>query len=110
MPSDRTRYRRDAVRSARRQGQRVDQGGCPHVDPGEAAKKLIRNYDGWKQGRSPSGVAAGAHYIVSLVKKEYETQAEVGSLYGVSKVTVRENHQEIIESNGGWSGAEAVIA
>jgi hypothetical protein len=33
--SDRTRFRRDAVRSARRLGQRADQGPCPHRAPGE---------------------------------------------------------------------------
>lgn len=31
----RGRFRRSEVRSQRRAGQQVDQGPCPHVDPGD---------------------------------------------------------------------------
>jgi len=31
----RERYRRDEARAARRHGQRVDQGACPHRSPGD---------------------------------------------------------------------------
>jgi hypothetical protein len=35
LATDGGRYRRDEVRSQRRTGQRLDQGACPHVSPGE---------------------------------------------------------------------------
>lgn len=51
-------------------------------------------------GRSPTGVAAAAVYIATLLEGEKRTQKEVARATGVTEVTLRNRYKEIAEKMG----------
>lgn len=48
-------------------------------------------------GRGPTGVAAAAIYIASILKNERRTQREVADVAGVTEVTIRNRYKELTE-------------
>lgn len=56
--------------------------------------------EGLHVGKSPSGVAAGAVYAVSLLQNEKQTQSQVGETADVSLMTIRKRYQEQLLANG----------
>ena len=58
---------------------------------GKAAKK------GLTSGRGPTGVAAAALYIASVLLGERKTQKEVADAAGVTEVTIRNRYKELSE-------------
>ncbi|MDD3263587.1 MAG: TFIIB-type zinc ribbon-containing protein [Candidatus Nanoarchaeia archaeon] len=47
-------------------------------------------------GRGPTGIAAAALYVASLLNGEKRTQREVAEIAGVTEVTIRNRYKEII--------------
>jgi transcription initiation factor TFIIB len=60
----------------------------------EAAAKELTS------GRGPTGVAAAAIYIASIVCNERRTQREVADVAGVTEVTIRNRYKELTEKLG----------
>lgn len=52
---------------------------------------------GLNSGRGPSGVAAAALYIASVLRGERKTQSEIASVAGVTEVTIRNRYKELSE-------------
>ena len=48
-------------------------------------------------GRGPTGVAAAAIYISSILSGERRTQREVADVAGVTEVTIRNRYKELAE-------------
>ncbi len=48
-------------------------------------------------GRGPTGVAAAAIYIASIMADERRTQREVAEIAGVTEVTIRNRYKELVE-------------
>ncbi len=48
-------------------------------------------------GRGPTGIAAAALYVSSLVHGEKRTQREVADVAGVTEVTIRNRYKELLE-------------
>lgn len=48
-------------------------------------------------GRGPTGIAAAALYIASLINGEKRTQREVADIAGVTEVTIRNRYKELVE-------------
>ncbi len=48
-------------------------------------------------GRGPTGVAAAAIYIASILTGERRTQREVAEVAGVTEVTIRNRYKELVE-------------
>ena len=48
-------------------------------------------------GRGPTGVAAAAIYIASIICGERRTQREVAEIAGVTEVTIRNRYKELAE-------------
>ncbi len=48
-------------------------------------------------GRGPTGLAAAALYVASLMTGEKRTQREIADVVGVTEVTIRNRYKEIIE-------------
>ena len=48
-------------------------------------------------GRGPTGVAAAAIYIASIITGERRTQREVAEVAGVTEVTIRNRYKELVE-------------
>lgn len=48
-------------------------------------------------GRGPTGIAAAALYVASLLNGEKRTQREVAEVAGVTEVTIRNRYKEIIK-------------
>jgi transcription initiation factor TFIIB len=48
-------------------------------------------------GRGPTGVAAAAIYIASVLLGERRTQREVADVAGVTEVTIRNRYKELAE-------------
>ncbi|HLC97170.1 MAG TPA: transcription initiation factor IIB [Candidatus Nanoarchaeia archaeon] len=48
-------------------------------------------------GRGPTGIAAAALYVASLVHGEKRTQREVADVAGVTEVTIRNRYKELIK-------------
>jgi len=48
-------------------------------------------------GRGPTGVAAAAIYISSILCGERKTQREVADIAGVTEVTIRNRYKELAE-------------
>ncbi len=48
-------------------------------------------------GRGPTGLAAAALYVASLVTGEKRTQREIADVVGVTEVTIRNRYKEMIE-------------
>jgi len=59
----------------------------------EIIEKAIRK--GLISGRGPTGVAAAAVYIASLLLGERRTQKEVANVAGVTEVTIRNRYREL---------------
>src|SRR5947209_322199 len=51
-------------------------------------------------GRGPTGVAAAAIYIASILCNERRTQREVADVAGVTEVTIRNRYKELTEKLG----------
>ncbi|HEV8594625.1 MAG TPA: transcription initiation factor IIB, partial [Thermoplasmata archaeon] len=51
-------------------------------------------------GRGPTGVAAAAIYIASILANERRTQREVAEVAGVTEVTIRNRYKELTERLG----------
>jgi transcription initiation factor TFIIB len=51
-------------------------------------------------GRGPTGVAAAAIYISSILCNERRTQREVADIAGVTEVTIRNRYKELTEKLG----------
>ncbi|MEM1577730.1 MAG: TFIIB-type zinc ribbon-containing protein [Candidatus Pacearchaeota archaeon] len=47
-------------------------------------------------GRGPSGIAAAALYISSLLNNEKKTQREIADIVGVTEVTIRNRYKELV--------------
>jgi len=60
----------------------------------DAAKKELTS------GRGPTGVAAAAIYISSILCNERRTQREVADIAGVTEVTIRNRYKELTEKLG----------
>jgi transcription initiation factor TFIIB len=48
-------------------------------------------------GRGPTGIAAAAGYIASVLTGERKTQREIAEIYQVSEVTIRNRYKELVE-------------
>ena len=48
-------------------------------------------------GRGPTGIAAAALYVASLMHGEKRTQREVAEIAGVTEVTIRNRYKELLE-------------
>ena len=48
-------------------------------------------------GRGPTGIAAAALYVASLIHGEKRTQREVADVAGVTEVTIRNRYKELLE-------------
>ena len=48
-------------------------------------------------GRGPTGVAAAAIYIASILCNQRRTQREVADVAGVTEVTIRNRYKELTE-------------
>ncbi|MDR0912395.1 MAG: transcription initiation factor IIB [Methanobrevibacter sp.] len=69
---------------------------------GEAQSKAIEIIDkamdkGLTSGRGPTGVAAAALYIASVLLGERKTQRDVAEIAGVTEVTIRNRYKELTE-------------
>ena len=52
---------------------------------------------GLTSGRGPTGVAAAALYIASVLLGERKTQRDVADIAGVTEVTIRNRYKELAE-------------
>ncbi len=52
---------------------------------------------GLTSGRGPTGVAAAALYIASVLLGERKTQRDVADIAGVTEVTIRNRYKELTE-------------
>jgi transcription initiation factor TFIIB len=66
------------------------------------ALELIREAEEKKlmSGRGPSGIAAAAIYIASILCDERRTQREVTDVAGVTEVTIRNRYKEMAKKMG----------
>ncbi|WP_295601972.1 transcription initiation factor IIB [uncultured Methanobrevibacter sp.] len=69
---------------------------------GEAQSKAIEIIEkamekGLTSGRGPTGVAAAALYIASVLLGERKTQRDVADIAGVTEVTIRNRYKELTE-------------
>jgi len=48
-------------------------------------------------GRGPTGIAAAASYIASLLTGERKTQREIAEIAQVTEVTIRNRYKELVE-------------
>lgn len=55
---------------------------------------------GLSSGRGPTGVAAAALYIASVLLGERRTQSEIAEVAGVTEVTIRNRYKELSEQMG----------
>lgn len=53
--------------------------------------------NGLTSGRGPTGVAAAALYIASVILNERKTQRDVADIAGVTEVTIRNRYKELTE-------------
>jgi transcription initiation factor TFIIB len=51
-------------------------------------------------GRAPTGMAAAAIYIASVLTTERRTQHEVANVAGVTEVTIRNRYKELVQKLG----------
>ncbi|WP_423792321.1 transcription initiation factor IIB [Methanocaldococcus indicus] len=70
--------------------------------PGEVESKAIQILEkaaekGLTSGRGPTGVAAAAIYIASVLLGHRKTQREVAEVAGVTEVTIRNRYKELTE-------------
>tara|TARA_Y100000034_G_C6874281_1_gene399564 strand:- start:20 stop:994 length:975 start_codon:yes stop_codon:yes gene_type:complete len=57
----------------------------------------IANKSELTSGRGPTGLAAAALYVASLITGEKRTQREIADVVGVTEVTIRNRYKEMIE-------------
>ncbi len=65
----------------------------------EIAKKILEDAEKMEitSGKGPTGLAAAAIYIASLITGEKRTQREVATIAGVTEVTIRNRYKELVE-------------
>jgi len=85
----------DPVRYVARFASELEISGETRVKAMEIIRKAQEN--GLTSGKSPTGTAAGAIYIATLMEGERRTQREVAESAGVTEVTVRNRYSEIVE-------------
>jgi transcription initiation factor TFIIB len=79
---------------------------CDALELDDETRQLARNVvtvgidEGIASGKSPSGFAAAAVYYAATLRDDPCTQAEVHSVSGVSKITIRNRYQEQAEVVG----------
>lgn len=71
---------------------------------GEVQSKAIdiirkSNENGLITGKGPTGIAAAALYIASILLGERKTQKDVAEIAGVTEVTIRNRYKELAELN-----------
>jgi transcription initiation factor TFIIB len=66
-----------------------------HVKTIEILKKAAE--EELTSGRSPTGIAAAALYIASVLCGERRTQREIADMAGITEVTIRNRYKEIAE-------------
>ena len=68
----------------------------------ERAKEILREAikRGITSGKGPTGLAAAALYVASLLEGEKKTQREVAEVAHVTEVTVRNRYKELVEKLG----------
>ena len=79
---------------------------CDALELSDGTRQLAHNVvtvgidRGIASGKSPSGFAAAAVYYAATLRDESCTQADVHSVSGVSKITIRNRYQEQAEVVG----------
>jgi transcription initiation factor TFIIB len=65
----------------------------------EIAHKILKNARELKltSGRGPTGIAAAASYIASVLTGERKTQREIAEIAQVTEVTIRNRYKELVE-------------
>jgi len=65
----------------------------------EIASKILRVASELKltSGRGPTGIAAAASYIASMLTGERKTQREIAEIAQVTEVTIRNRYKELVE-------------
>ena len=65
----------------------------------EIASKILKVASDLKltSGRGPTGIAAAASYIASLLTGERKTQREIAEIAQVTEVTIRNRYKELVE-------------
>jgi len=65
----------------------------------EIAHKILNNARELKltSGRGPTGIAAAASYIASVLTGERKTQREIAEIAQVTEVTIRNRYKELVE-------------
>jgi transcription initiation factor TFIIB len=65
----------------------------------EIAHKILATAKEMKltDGKSPSGIAAAASYIASILTGERKTQREIAQIAQVTEVTIRNRYKELVE-------------
>ena len=48
-------------------------------------------------GRGPTGIAAAASYVASVLTGERKTQREIAEIAQVTEVTIRNRYKELVE-------------
>lgn len=61
--------------------------------------KKAKKYD-VTSGKGPTGVAAAAIYVATVLEGEKRTQREVADIVGVTEVTIRNRYKELLEKLG----------
>lgn len=64
------------------------------------AKEVIDRSERMSYGKAPTGLAASAIYVASLLLDQRATQAEIAEVADVTKLTIRNRYQEQIEEIG----------
>lgn len=65
----------------------------------EIAHKILKNAKELRltSGRGPTGIAAAASYIASVLTGERKTQREIAEIAQVTEVTIRNRYKELVE-------------
>jgi transcription initiation factor TFIIB len=65
----------------------------------EIAHKILTAAKALKltSGRGPTGIAAAASYIASVLTGERKTQREIAEIAQVTEVTIRNRYKELVE-------------
>ncbi len=63
------------------------------IDPQAGDRGLI-------SGKGPTGIAAAAIYIASILEGVPKTQRDIADVAGVTEVTIRNRYKEMVEKIG----------
>ena len=65
----------------------------------EIAHKILGSAKELKltSGRGPTGIAAAASYVASVLTGERKTQREIAEIAQVTEVTIRNRYKELVE-------------